>query len=162
MLNTTIISSLINDITYELDLRYFGQEYGSYANTSKVSEWHRKVKNDHAEVFASKESAVSIAMSQIEALLIEEEGKNDVLPTSELKYIFSRFMAGELNPKIREWSEKRGTIILEETGAVARTNSAADKQDLFDSVRSRAYIDNLVEKYKPVDAEELLYFFDRA
>jgi hypothetical protein len=162
MLNSNLVSQLINDVTYELDLRFFGAEYGSFTNTAKIAKWHEKVKNDHPEVFASEESVIAITMAQIEALLAEEESKPIKIPTSELKNTYSKFMAGELNPKLQEWNNKRGVAMLEETSDTARSNSDADKLDLFDTVRSREYIDNLVEKYKPADAIELMCFFDRA
>lgn len=162
MLDLMTVGKLVNDISYELDLEYYGKSHGSVINIHKLKEWYDKVEQDNKKSFEENpeiHQEVIAMMKELAAVIKEDDDKLIVgIPHSELRELYGEFMGGKLNPKFREYWKKRQRYLLEDAELCEASGITA--LEVADSARSRRFVDLMIVKYKPADTNELRSLFD--
>lgn len=161
MLDADVVGKLVNDISYELDLDYYGKTHGNVINITKLKDWldslEAKYKKDFEE---SPEiySEVIVMIANLKAVIEEEENKPIIgLATSELREFYGEFMKGKLHPKLNEYQQHRGRLFLEDKDLCDA--AGISHLEIVDASRSRRFIDLMIMKYKPADMIEFRSLF---
>lgn len=164
MLDSVIVGKLVNDISYELDLEYYGKSHGSVINIHKLKEWYDKTEQDHKKLFDEDPNIHKEAirmMEELAAIIKEEDDKLIMgIPPSELRSLYGEFMSGKLNPKFKEYNKKQQRFLLEDSELCETTGITA--LEVAEQTRTRRFIDLMIVKYKPADTNELRSLFDEA
>lgn len=161
MLKPEIVGQLVNDISYELDLDYFGKTHGNVINISKLKDWRDTIKLSYKAAFekdADKYSEVIEMLDKLDSIIAAEEEEPIVgLATSELREFYGELMAGKIHPKVKDYQRKRERYVLEDDDICE--SIGINHLEVVDSARSRRFIDLMIEKYKPIDMTELRSLF---
>lgn len=161
MLDADIVGKLVNDISYELDLEYFGKSHGNVINITKLKDWYDTQEISHKKTFEEAPVIYSEAiamLAELKNIIDEEEAKPIIgLATSELREFYGEFMSGKLHPKLRHHQQQRQRLMLEDSELCDA--SGITHLDLADAARSRRFIDLMIMKYKPADMGELRSLF---
>ena len=161
MLDADIVGKLVNDISYELDLEYYGKSHGNVINITKLKDWFDTIEASHKKTFEEepqRNSEVIKMLAELKAIIEEEESKPIVgLAASELREVYGEFMSGKLNPKVKEYSRIRERYLLEDSELC--DSNGISHLEVADGARSRRFIDLMIMKYKPADMTELRSLF---
>lgn len=175
MLNIVDMTRLINDISFELDLESFERTHGSKINITKVKSWMEEVESNYSKEIKEVGNTDLLDAWRELTVKIEAEDAKPVraLPKEELKALFKDFLAGDILPKMRRIGVKDYTF--EDDDIIYQINKNNENSpnhkscstfghnpyEMVYSIKGRAFIQGIIDKYKPDNLSELEALFTK-
>lgn len=153
MFDVITVTTLVNDLCYELDIPHFKYEYSSLGNIRSVKDWLDAVNARWGESIKASE-VLSPLYTGLKDIIAEQEAKPDRGYDAERKKaLYLKLLDGVLSPSVIEHSD--GTMSLEDYELVddglTKTNNI---NDILKLACSRTYVEGMLNKYRPSTEEE--------
>lgn len=178
MLDNQHITTLINNLCFDLDCVHFNSNNNNPANPYDLKQWLKTIEDRHLDVLRDDETSKKARTSDdkdygdvrvtykklVDAITAFDKEAVPDFSIADIKEVYVSLVSYTLHPKIVKTAKGFALEDSELVGGVAYegdTLSPTAFKVLTNPARTRNFIEALIRKYKPYAKEDLIALFDR-